>query len=201
VSTCSVTSSRDSGPDELFAEVGRALADAVAAAVGPWVTARVHEVLGAWRAAGGDAAGADGAVVAGGAGGGAGGAGDAGEAGDAGDAGDDGDRLILARADDAGRKAADELRTSLRALAALDVDAQQVTPLQLVRDAVAYPTAVLVQAGVPPVVRDDFAEERFPDDLYGLSPSSLRALGPEVAELGLAWGAAKAAAHRARHRT
>ena len=34
------------------------------------------------------------------------------------------------------------------------------------------PTDVLREAGVPPVVRDEFAERQFPDDVYDLSPAS-----------------------------
>jgi hypothetical protein len=49
------------------------------------------------------------------------------------------------------------------------------------------------------VVRDDFDERRFPDDLYGLTPASLAAIDPALADPARAWGAAKAMAHRARH--
>ena len=58
---------------------------------------------------------------------------------------------------------------------------------------------MLEAAGVPPVVRDPFAEERFPDDPYGLTPASLAAVDPALAEPALTWGAAKALAHRRRH--
>ena len=106
---------------------------------------------------------------------------------------------VMARArQEAGRGAA-AVGEELRALLSLDVDGQRTTPLAVVRAAVSVPTAVLAEAGVPPVVRDRFAEERFPDDPYGLTPGSLASLSPEVGELALAWGAAKAAAHRARH--
>ena len=97
------------------------------------------------------------------------------------------------------REAAVRAETALAELASTDVDAQSVTPLQIVRSAMAGPTQSLQQAGVAAVVRDVFAEERFPDDLYGLHPSSLAAMSEDLGPLGLAWGAAKAAAHRARH--
>ncbi len=106
---------------------------------------------------------------------------------------------VLAEARGAAADAAAELSVELAALAAADVDQQRVTPLQLVRGVVAYPTAVLAAAGVPPVVRDHFAEDRFPADHYGLTPASLAALDPAIGELALAWGAAKAIAHRQRH--
>ena len=80
----------------------------------------------------------------------------------------------LARA--AGLRAADSLAGPLRALVAADVDDQWTTPLALVRPVVAFATDVLEQAGVPPVVRDEFEERRFPEDLYGLTPASLAAI-------------------------
>jgi hypothetical protein len=50
------------------------------------------------------------------------------------------------------------------------------------------------------VVRDAFEEARFPDDLYGLTPASLGAVDPSLTDAARAWGAAKAMAHKARHR-
>lgn len=89
----------------------------------------------------------------------------------------------------------------LRALLAQDVDEQRANPLAILRDAVRYPTEVLRAAGVPEAERDDFERERFPDDVYGLVPVNFADLGPEVAEAGIAWGAAKAWTHRQRHAT
>lgn len=106
---------------------------------------------------------------------------------------------ILDEAEELGRLAQEDVSGKLRALLTADVDAQHSTPLEVVRAAVAYPTAVLRSAGVAPARRDDFAEARFPDDLYGLTPASLRAVDPEVGDLAIAWGAAKAMAHRVRH--
>ena len=80
----------------------------------------------------------------------------------------------------------------MRALLALDVDAQPTTPLALVRGAVRYPTEVLASAGVRPVDRDPMAAEGFPDDVYDLTPGSLADLDPALVEAGIAWGAAKA---------
>lgn len=140
------------------------------AAVPGWVRDQVARLVGAWEEAGGDLAAQGGAAA------------------------------VLARADHQGRRAAAALAGPLEQLVAADVDAQWTTPLTLVRRLVAYPTAVLSEAGVPPVERDRFAAQRFPDDPYDLVPGSLGAVGPGVAELGMAWGAAKAAAHRARHR-
>ncbi len=106
---------------------------------------------------------------------------------------------VLAEAEAAGRRARADVGPRMRALLFADVDEQRTTPLALLRGAVRYPTEVLAQAGVPPVERDAYAEEMFPDDLYALTPGSLADLGADVHELGLVWGAAKAWEHRHRH--
>lgn len=100
----------------------------------------------------------------------------------------------------AGREAAAAVGGRVRALLADDVDRQATGPLAVVREAVAFPTAVLAAAGVPAVVRDDFAEAAFPDDRYGLAPASFAELDPALHEPGLAWGAAKAHVVLARRR-
>jgi hypothetical protein len=88
----------------------------------------------------------------------------------------------------------------VRALLRRDIDDQPTTPMAILRWAVRYPTEVLRQAGVPPIARDRFAVEAFPDDLYDLSPASFADLDPGLVDLGIAWGAAKAFEHRRRHR-
>ena len=115
---------------------------------------------------------------------------------------EDGDRrrAVLAAAALAGHQAAETARPVLESLLAMDVDGQRATPLQVVRGLVRFPTAVLEAAGVPALRRDRFAEERFPDDPYGLTPASLGAVDPALTEPSLVWGAAKALAHRRRHR-
>ena len=158
------------GADAQLAALGAALADAVEADLAEWAARAVAGVLQAWRAS--EAPGSAGVDV----------------------------EAVVSEARARSALSAGEIGGELRALAATDVDRQGTTPLAVVRKAVAVPTAVLAGAGVPPVVRDRFAEERFPDDAYGLTPASLAALSPEVGALALAWGAAKAAAHRARHR-
>ena len=84
-------------------------------------------------------------------------------------------------------------------LLAQDVELQRSNPLAIVRRAVRYPTEVLADAGVPPVVRDAFAVETFPDDLYDLTPGSFTDLDESLGETGIAWGAAKAFVIRDRH--
>ena len=107
---------------------------------------------------------------------------------------------VLARAAEAGRRAGEEVGERLRAVLGADVDDQPTTPLQVVRGVIGYPTEVLRRAGVPPVERDGFARDRLPDDRYGLAPASLAGVDPSLAETAMAWGAAKAVAHRHRHR-
>jgi hypothetical protein len=104
-----------------------------------------------------------------------------------------------AESSSAGTAAADRIVAELRALFALDPEQQAATPLEIVRTAYREPTAVLASAGVPPVVRDEFDERAWPDDVYGLVPRTLGDLGdPGLAPLHLAWGLAKAAVIRAR---
>jgi hypothetical protein len=99
----------------------------------------------------------------------------------------------------AGGQATEVANGPLKDLLLSDVDQQWTTPLALVRPLVRYATEVLEKAGVPGVERDEFQMVRFPDDEYALTPASLSALGDEVAGLAIAWGAAKALAHRQRH--
>lgn len=98
-----------------------------------------------------------------------------------------------------GAAAQTEVGAAVWALLAADIDEQWTTPLALLRDAVRYPTEVLRAAAVPPVARDPFAEDRFPDDVYDLTPASFADIDPGLAELGLIWGASKAFVHKQRH--
>jgi hypothetical protein len=107
---------------------------------------------------------------------------------------------VVASARAAGRRAADEVGAELRRLLAEDVDRQWANPLALVRRAVSYPTAVLRDAGVPEVVRDEYDEGHFPDDVYGLTPRTFADVDPALQDVALVWGAAKARASMVRHR-
>jgi hypothetical protein len=51
------------------------------------------------------------------------------------------------------------------------------------------------------VRRDAEAVRQFPADPYDLTPMTFADLDPELAEAGIAWGAAKAHVHLARRRT
>ncbi|HWH35252.1 MAG TPA: hypothetical protein VNT56_08035 [Acidimicrobiales bacterium] len=109
------------------------------------------------------------------------------------------DPQTMAAATTAGFRAAEEVGAELRRLLAADIDQQWTNPLAILRGAVCYPTEVLRAAGVPPVVRDDYDQAHFPDDDYGLVPRTFADIDPSLADLGLAWGAAKAYAHQQRH--
>ena len=78
--------------------------------------------------------------------------------------------------------------------------AAQANPLHLLRSvAVPHLTAALRDAGVPPVARDEFSIERFPDDVYDLSPATWSDVDESLVDPGIAWGAAKAFAHKQAH--
>ena len=99
---------------------------------------------------------------------------------------------VLASAQDAGRRARAEVGAELREFLALDVDRQATNPLAILRAAVRYPTGVLRAAGVPPVHRDDFKEQAFPDDVYDLVPATWKDVDPALQEPGIVWSAWKA---------
>lgn len=105
------------------------------------------------------------------------------------------DRVEAAQA--AARAAAPSLArrvaAELRELCTADPDRQRRTPLQVLEAASELPTAILEQAGVPPVVRDPFDERVRPGDRYDLAPRSFADLGdPRLTTLAVTWGAAKA---------
>jgi hypothetical protein len=107
---------------------------------------------------------------------------------------------VALAAEQAGARCREEVGLEIRQLLAADIDEQRGTPLALLRRAVRYPTSVLAAAGVPPLERDSFAEQVFPDDPYDLSPASFADIDPSLTDAGLAWGAAKAFEHKRRHR-
>jgi hypothetical protein len=106
---------------------------------------------------------------------------------------------VLAAARAGGEAAAARVVPARRALFAQDPDDQRSTPLQVVRSAYLEPTAVLREAGVPEVVRDEYAERGWPDDVYGLVVESFTDLDPDLVPWQMVWGAAKATVMRARH--
>ena len=100
----------------------------------------------------------------------------------------------------AARAAGDEVAERLRALLALDVEAQPTTPLSVLRDATRHATGVLAAAGVSPVRRDEMRAGSFPDDVYDLAPATWSDVDARLHEPGLVWGASKARAVIDRHR-
>jgi hypothetical protein len=100
--------------------------------------------------------------------------------------------LVAADARRTGAEAAAAVGSELRRLLALDAERQPTNPLSVLRAAVRYPTAVLQRAGVPPVVRDEYRERAFPDDLYDLAPATWRDVDEGLHEPGIIWGAWKA---------
>ncbi len=106
---------------------------------------------------------------------------------------------VAEAAEIAGQEARSDTGRAVRRLLMSDIDEQRTTPLALIRQGVKYPTDVLRSAGVPPVERDRFSVDVFPEDDYDLSPRSFADVDPALAEAGIAWGAAKAFAHRHRH--
>jgi hypothetical protein len=105
--------------------------------------------------------------------------------------------LVAART--AGDEAATRVGAELDALFGADPADQRSTPLEVTRTVYREPTEVLRAAGVPAIVRDEFDERAWPDDVYGLVPRTLGDLGDEdLAPLLLVWGTAKARVLRAR---
>lgn len=98
----------------------------------------------------------------------------------------------LAAAAEAGERAATRVAAEMEALLARPAPEQHLTPLEVMRSLRREATAVLERAGVPAIVRDEFEERAFPDDVYGIVLRSPAELGDD--ELGgvlLAWGMAK----------
>ena len=107
-------------------------------------------------------------------------------------------KQVVDEARQAGERAGLRVAAELRELLAIDPAEQRATPLEIIRGAVAEPTAVLAAAGLPDVVRDPFEERAWPDDRFGLVPRTLRDLDPDLAAIHFAWGIAKASLLRAR---
>ncbi len=110
------------------------------------------------------------------------------------------DLIVGRKAEAEGERARREVGAEIRRLLETDIDEQRTTPLALLRGAVRYATGVLREAGVPEVVRDDFAQRAFPDDVYDLAPATFADVDRSLHEPGIEWGAAKAHVHLRRRR-
>lgn len=91
------------------------------------------------------------------------------------------------------------VRSSLTNLFDTDIDSQASTPLAVMREATKFAMQILASAGAPPVARDEQARRLFPEDDYDLVPANWGDIDESLVDPALAWGAAKAMAHRARH--
>ncbi|MSO14891.1 MAG: hypothetical protein CK521_00230 [Acidimicrobium sp.] len=85
------------------------------------------------------------------------------------------------------------VQKNLRALLVIDVDAQQLNPLHVLRASTSSATQLLQRFGVAPAQRDEYELRAMPDDVYSIGPLTWRDLGEEVHEAGISWGAWKAA--------
>jgi hypothetical protein len=102
--------------------------------------------------------------------------------------------------EDAGREAASDVGPRVRELLRLDVDEQWTNPLTLIRSAIRYPNRILTAAGAPEVLRDRQAARFLPEDVYDLAPAAFADLDPDLHDVGIGWGAAKAHIHLRRRR-
>ena len=89
---------------------------------------------------------------------------------------------------------------ALRLALEADVDAGASSPLAALRAGVGPMTNLLEQWGVAASPRDAFAVQHLPDDRYSLGPTTFGDIAPELHELGLSWGAARAHVHLRRRR-
>ena len=110
------------------------------------------------------------------------------------------DEQIAENARLAGAQCVNDLIPAITELLQADVDKQNTNPMSILRMAARYPTEVLSRIGIPPVQRDEYAEEAFPQDVYDLTPTAFLDFGQRCHELGITWGATKAHAHFARRR-
>lgn len=109
---------------------------------------------------------------------------------------------LAVRARQAGEQARRDIAPRVRQLLEQDIDSQPANPLQVLRGAVRYPTEVLIEAGISPPQRDADQQRLLPEDPYDLAPARFADIDPALADLGIAWGAAKAYEHlRRRSRT
>jgi hypothetical protein len=102
------------------------------------------------------------------------------------------DEVLVNQARAAAGEGATWVMRRLRDALEADVDAQRANPLQILREAVRFPTEVLSRAGVPPAKRDEMDERINPDDVYALAPAHWNDIDESLLEPGIVWGAAKA---------
>ncbi len=102
---------------------------------------------------------------------------------------------LRAAAQRASAQASMEVGATIRDLLATDIDEQRSTPLSVLRAAIGFPTAVLLEHEVPAPDRPAFEADAFPEDVFGLTPANFADIHPDLHAPGLEWGAAKAFVH------
>jgi hypothetical protein len=93
-----------------------------------------------------------------------------------------------------------EMEQRLTALAAADIDQPISGPLELIRQSAGSATELLLELGASPLPRDAAVAAMYPADVFEIGPAAAIALGQDVHEASIAWGAAKAYLHLNRHR-
>jgi hypothetical protein len=99
-----------------------------------------------------------------------------------------------------GELVTEEVSVLLFDLLRADIDSQRQTPLALLRAHSYAITDFLHSIDAPIPTRDPFDKEAFPADVFDIGPTSWADFGEEVSNAALRWGAAKAMAHRKRHK-
>lgn len=92
------------------------------------------------------------------------------------------------------------VRMRLSQLLALDVDAQNMNPLAVLRGSTSAATEALREMGLHEVQRDEYDRTSLPDDDFAIGPFAWRDLGEDAHEAGITWGAWKAATILSRRR-
>lgn len=86
------------------------------------------------------------------------------------------------------------LAAAMAEWAALPAREQRSSPLEMFREALAFPTAAAVEAGFQPVRRDDVALAALPGDHLDVAPMTSHDLGEAAWKAHVAWGVARAEA-------
>ncbi|MEY3033888.1 MAG: hypothetical protein RLZ86_510 [Actinomycetota bacterium] len=111
------------------------------------------------------------------------------------------DRVDPERRDVAIDEARAWLLSELGSLLESEAWEQRRNPLDLVRECTTRLSEELGAIGARPVKRDEFQEKSFPGDAFDLCPATWADVHPDLHEVGLEWGAWKAATIISHRRT
>jgi hypothetical protein len=111
------------------------------------------------------------------------------------------DRVDPERRDVAIDEARAWLLSELGSLLESEAWEQRRNPLDLVRECTTRLSEELGAIGARPVKRDEFQEKSFPGDVFDLCPATWADVHPDLHEVGLEWGAWKAATIISHRRT